>query len=98
MKHDYTAMSYLAKTLTEYIVILAENPNRDKVDEEIIAMFTSLIEFIEEHLYQLEYEQIVESNKFGLLGKEAIVIKDANAKVCRVDYVKSEMYDAVKAN
>jgi hypothetical protein len=97
-KHDYTAMSYLAKTLSEYVVILSEGENRDKVDEEIMAMFASLLEFIEEHLYEVEYEQLIESNKFGLLGKEARIVKDSEGKVCRLDYVKSEIYDTVKAN
>jgi hypothetical protein len=98
MKHDYTAMSYLAKTLSEYIVILAENPNRDKVDKEIESMFTSLLEFIEQHLYEVEYEQLVEANRFGILGKEARVIKDDEGKVIRLDYVKPDIYEATKAN
>lgn len=98
MEKEYTAMSYLVKTLTEYVEILTKNPERDEVDREIVAMFASLIEFIGEHLYQIEYEQMIEANRFGILGKEAKVVKDHEGKVIRLDYVKPEMHDKAKAN
>jgi hypothetical protein len=98
MEKDYTAMSYLVKTLTEYTEILLENPERDEVDKEIAKMFASLIEFIGEHLYQVESEQMIEANRFGILGKEARIVKDEEGKIIRLDYVKPDFNETAKAN
>jgi len=98
MEKGYTAMSYLVKTLSEYITILTENPERDEVDREIVAMFASLIEFIGEHLYEVESEQMLEANRFGILGKEARIIKDEEGKIIRLDYVKPDFNETAKAN
>ena len=98
MQNEYTAMSYLVKILTEYVEILTENTERDEVDREIVAIFASLIEFIGEHLYQIESEQMIEANRFGILGKEAKIIKDQEGKIIRMDYVKPDFNETAKAN
>ena len=41
---------------------------------------------------------MIEANRFGILGKEARVVKDHEGKVIRLDYVKPEMHDKAKAN